>query len=260
MRRSGLSLPVRPALWLAGALVAACALGPAAAQAATVSASGTTVTYSAAGGETNKVTIKGGSNQATIDVVDSAAPLTALGANCSKPNSTTVRCTATSAFTRANVELGNNGDSLLVDRNVSTDVDGGIGPDVLTGGPGADDMFGRGGNDNLFGGANNDRLHGGDDNDTIEGFTGNDELIGYYGRDLLTDGIAGGDDEFSGGPHADLIFATDGGPEVVDCGSGLFDGLDEAHVDAADPQDPDLSDLIDIPIGCEIIKQEFPGL
>jgi serralysin len=252
MRRSG--------LWLAGALAAACALAPAAAQAATVSAGGTTLTYSAAGGETNRVTIQGGPNQSTIDVVDTAAPLTAQGPNCSKPNTTTVRCIASSPFTRATVDLGNSGDSLLVDRDVTTSVDGGTGPDVLTGGPGVDNLFGRGGNDDLFGGANNDQLIGGDDNDVIDGFTGNDKLVGYYGRDLLKDGIAGGDDSFSGGPHADVIYASDGGPETVDCGSGLFDGLDEAHVDAADPQDPDLSDLIDIPIGCEVIKQEFPGL
>ena len=106
--------------------------------------------------------------------------------NCSKPNSTTVRCTASSAFTRANVELGNNGDSLLVDRNVSTDVDGGTGPDVLTGGPGADDMFGRGGNDSLFGGANNDRLNGGDDNDSIREFAA--DVVASMCRRLLAGG------------------------------------------------------------------------
>ena len=97
--------------------------------------------------------------------------------------------------------------------NVTVNIDGGGGDDVLTGsaigndtlngGTGDDTVFGRGGNDKIFGAAGDDTLNGNDGNDRIKGNQGNDILNGGAGNDDIFAGS--GNDTITGGAGDDIL-------------------------------------------------------
>jgi Ca2+-binding RTX toxin-like protein len=122
------------------------------------------------------------------------------------------------------------------------------GNDCLSGGDGADTLVGGAGNDDLFGDASRDDLSGGDGNDTLDGGaeddhltdnSGKNELNGNDGNDVIDAGnqAAAGLEKpdkssvvetkadtgstLSGGDGDDSIYAANGVPDTVDCGSGV---------------------------------------
>ena len=76
----------------------------------------------------------------------------------------------------------------LVNVNVSSDLYGGRGNDILIGGDAADRIWGEDGWDTLFGGAGNDMLDGGSGRNTLFGGSGNDMLKGIRHLDRLFGG------------------------------------------------------------------------
>ena len=114
--------------------------------------------------------------------------------------------------------------------DVTADVTGVAGDDVIHGGAGNDTIYGEGGNDEIYGGEGNDYIdggagddyiqgnleadiiHGGDDNDTIYGQGGNDELYGDDGDDTIIGGID--DDYIEGGEGNDTIDGFSGNDEI----------------------------------------------
>jgi hypothetical protein len=104
-------------------------------------------------------------------------------------------------------------------------VDGGAGADVLAanhpllGHPRGTALRGNRGDDRLLGGAGDDELRGGPGLDTLEGGPGVDLLDGGGDPDVLRAGA--GDDQ---------VGASDGSPDLVDCGPGA----DAAALDRSD--------------------------
>jgi hypothetical protein len=103
---------------------------------------------------------------------------------------------------------------------------GGSASDALTapapGAPGAlrgAIFIGNGGDDALEGSLGADELRGGDGDDRISGGAGDDYIVGGASRDSL-----------DGGPDSDIVGATDGVADSVDCG----DGTDFASLDSRD--------------------------
>jgi Ca2+-binding RTX toxin-like protein/Tol biopolymer transport system component len=116
-------------------------------------------------------------------------------------------------------------------------VEGSAFGDVLVGGPGNDELFGERGNDYLDGGDDSDtllgglgddtlrevrfgvseHLYGGPGNDIVAGGRGGDNLFGGTGNDVLIGGS--GSDHLYGGPGDDVLY---GGPnrDTFDCGPG----------------------------------------
>jgi hypothetical protein len=92
-------------------------------------------------------------------------------------------------------------------------------PDRMIGTDARDRIFGRGGPDVILGAGAGDYLVGRGGADRIQGGGGNDRIRGGPGHDLLI-----------GGAGSDLIYARDGEPDTVDCGSGH----DAAYVDQLD--------------------------
>ena len=120
---------------------------------------------------------------------------------------------------------GTDGDDViagpLFGTNVSTDVYGGAGNDILSGpivyGEGRDDrLSGR----FLYGGAGDDRLVGSDGEDQLDGGPGRDLLTGGGDRDSLVGGV--GRDVLSGGGGVDQFhfFLGDGQDRIADLGVG----------------------------------------
>lgn len=97
--------------------------------------------------------------------------------------------------------------------------------DLIYGLGAADTIYGRGGDDYVFGGAGADRVYGG------------------YGDDRLRGGV--GPDRIVGGPGADVIFARDGEPDRINCGSG---------------RDTAVVDEYDVGPGCESIIRGYGRL
>ena len=80
----------------------------------------------------------------------------------------------------------------------------------------ADRLVGTKGADRIKGRAGNDRIHGGAGRDVLIGGPGDDRLYGDGGRDEFN--MRGGVELASGGE--DRIFARDGHPDSISCGSG----------------------------------------
>ncbi|HYF27679.1 MAG TPA: calcium-binding protein, partial [Baekduia sp.] len=122
----------------------------------------------------------------------------------------------------ADLILGKAGDDVLVGHGGDDHLEGEAGHDLLLGGVGNDQLFGRTGVD---------RLDGGDGHDTLEGGRGTDRLSGGEGNDRLNGGID--NDELRGGPGRDVIVATGGGRDWIDCGPGVdivvADSVDVVH-------------------------------
>jgi Ca2+-binding RTX toxin-like protein len=119
---------------------------------------------------------------------------------------------------------------------------GSVGADVLRGTASGDVLDGLAGDDRLFGYRGADRLHGGVGDDRVYGGAEADRLFGDAGDDLLNggsgvDALAGGKgrDQLSGGPGDDVLYAQDGGRDVLRCGAGR----DTVHADRIDVVDTD---------------------
>jgi hypothetical protein len=125
-----------------------------------------------------------------------------------------------SAVKRISVAAGGGNDSVTIGPGViRATLHGETGDDTLVGGDGNDVLIGGDGNDLLVGGRGHDTLYGNAGDDVLEGGLGNDSLRGGSGRDTLR-GDAGND----------LIFARDGGRDLVYGGSGF----DRAELDEND--------------------------
>ncbi|MDM9647861.1 VCBS domain-containing protein [Rhizobium sp. S163] len=128
----------------------------------------------------------------------------------------TYHITDNSSLNYANYDNGS-GDLILIEGNVTGQVQAGSGHDVVIGnglantvdgGSGDDAIYGMGGNDVLSGGAGNDFIDGGDGNDTISGGTGNDILLGGAGDDTFNYTIGDGADIIDGGTGNDTLSIT----------------------------------------------------
>lgn len=103
-------------------------------------------------------------------------------------------------------------------------INGTLGPDVLSGTPLADHIMGLDGNDLIAGGSGNDSINAGAGNDSIHGDNGADEIFGWSGNDVIY-GDAG-DDVLNGGSGNDVLVGGAGG-DVMNGGAGddTFVGL-----------------------------------
>jgi hypothetical protein len=106
--------------------------------------------------------------------------------------------------------------------------------DTLIGTPRHDLIYGLGGADRIFGKGGNDYLLGGPGADRANGGAGADRLRGGPGRDRI-----------DGGPGPDVIFARDGEPDSIDCGSG---------------HDVAVVDQQDVTRGCEVVSRAYGRL
>ncbi|MEJ7595121.1 MAG: phosphatase PAP2 family protein [Planctomycetaceae bacterium] len=94
-----------------------------------------------------------------------------------------------SMVTHITVDAGAGNDVVtLVNVNVSSDLYGGLGNDILIGGDAADRIWGEDGWDTLFGAGGNDMLDGGSGRNTLFGGSGNDTLKGIRRLDSLFGG------------------------------------------------------------------------
>jgi len=233
------------------ALAAACA-APAAASAATAgTAAGggnSTVTYTAVLGVDNELTLEPTGATNDFEFTDAAGTIVAdplcvaQGGSvvCPRPFATALRVVEidlrngddtadlhSPANTITRIKLGNGADDLTADTAEGVVADGEAGNDTLVGG---DPLDPNNFTDSLDGGFGDDTINGRGGRDTLEGGPNRDTLIGGRGRDII-----------NGGLNADTIFAEDGEQDTIDCGSGLFDGADVAHIDEG----------LDVTRGCE---------
>lgn len=93
---------------------------------------------------------------------------------------------AQSLVTHITVDAGDGNDFLtLMNVNISSDLYGGRGNDLMIGSGAADHIFGEDGRDTLFGGAGDDTLDGGPGQNWLYGGRGRDTLKGVRGLDQL---------------------------------------------------------------------------
>ena len=187
-------------------------------------------------------------------------------------------------FDEADTLAGGGGDDWLRGGGAADILSGGAGADRLEGGTGGDSFAGGDGVDvvNYFyatantnvsiDGAANDGEAGEHDNvladvedlwgspqqDTLTGSAGPNTIRGGNGNDTIT-GL-GGRDTLAGEAGSDAMFARDGAPDEVDCGSpggsAQIDLIDDAAkcapVDASDEAQPDHDgDGVDRPADCD---------
>jgi len=136
--------------------------------------------------------------------------------------------------------LSSDGVEVLASRDLTPDIVGTEGDDVLDGGSGSQVIFGLGGNDVIDAGSGSDIVCGGDGDDQIIGGSGVDELMGGSGNDTIDAGpgldtiYAGpGADVVDGGGGADTIFGW-GGDDILNGGTGADEIDGEAGVDTID--------------------------
>ncbi|PYE82186.1 calcium-binding protein [Pseudoroseicyclus aestuarii] len=98
---------------------------------------------------------------------------------------------------------GLGGDDVLTGDGRANRISGGAGRDTIRGGDGADSLDGGTGDDVIFGGASRADLR-----DVITGGVGDDRIDGGYGNDLLYGGA--GADEIAGGFGADTVIGNEG--------------------------------------------------
>jgi hypothetical protein len=203
--RAAASLPAMRTSLLPLSLLAALAIVPGAADAATITSDGGgTYTYSAAAGETNNMSLQGRDDPGTVVFYAYGAPITSAPAGCTVSDSgSDATCLNVKA---AVVNLGDGDDSFSKSTppSMPVTVDGGPGKDWLKGYDGDDVLHGGPGNDKLEGWKGNDTLDGGDGDDELDGAAGADHLQGGAGNDLLHP------DDFQE-PSSDVV---DGGPGI----------------------------------------------
>ncbi|ROH83781.1 hypothetical protein ED236_12210, partial [Pseudomethylobacillus aquaticus] len=112
---------------------------------------------------------------------------------------------------------GLGGHDLIMGGRADDTLTGGTGDDTLNGGLGNDSLNGGLGNDLLLGGAGNDSLNGSDGDDVLVGEAGNDRLVGGNGDDNLVGGA--GDDNLNGGSGADFLDGGEGA-DIINAGAG----------------------------------------
>jgi Ca2+-binding RTX toxin-like protein len=98
----------------------------------------------------------------------------------------------------------------------------------MVGTPDADNLIGTSRAEEIYGLGASDLLRGRKGDDYLLGGSGSDRVYGENGADRLRGGT--GPDRIYGGAGPDVIFARDGEPDRIDCGSGS----DIAYVDEFD--------------------------
>jgi Ca2+-binding RTX toxin-like protein len=214
---------------------------PAAAPAATVSASNGKLTYSAASGEANHLTVSSQNGQ--IRFQDTGVSSMTAGAGCSPSSAQRVSCSPT-AVTAVTIDLGDGSDSLSADVLLPFAVYGGLGNDQILTFAGDDAVDGGPGNDTIETGWGDDSIDGGDGGDSISGGYGDDTVV-YATRtagvsvsldDVANDGAAGEADNVRpsvdgavGGSGNDTLAGDAGGNRLT--GNGGDDTLVGAEGD-----------------------------
>ena len=217
---------------VSAALAVALAAGPAAAQAASVSAVRATLTYEAAPGEANRVTIL--RTPSGFRIFDLGAPV-AVGVGCDSIGPNAAECAAR-AIRRVVVSAGDGDDVVTTAVTIETQVMGGPGNDRLEGGEWEDELAGGDGDDVLLGGENGDLLDGGPGADRMLGGGESPDEFGfdavvYDGRTqpvrLSLDGVAN-DGEVGEGDDigADVEILVGGsGDDVLRGNDGALNGF-----------------------------------
>jgi Ca2+-binding RTX toxin-like protein len=203
---------------LIGAALAAAAVAPATAQAATISYEGDTIVYRAAPGEDNTLIVDKGYEDGTVSFSDYAPRAFPADRCTTLGDDYGVDCAATA---HVRVELGDGDDEfsfgLLAPDGSRYAVDGGAGHDKLSG------LRADRGVATLAGGDGDDVLTSFDQGETLDGGSGDDRLEGAAGADVLR-----------GGPGADALRADASSAgfrffsDVIDGGPGA-DSLDDYH-------------------------------
>ena len=164
---------------LAGVVLAALTIAPAAAPAAAPTPPGEAVsvvngvlTYTSIAGQADLVTV----TEVFGHYVNEASTAgNSPGAGCASQGDFYVHCVGSTA---ARIDTLDGNDGVLVLSVLPATVDGGTGDDLITGGAGADALTGGPGLDELNGGAGNDRIYAADgEADTIDCGTGDDRAV-----------------------------------------------------------------------------------
>lgn len=242
--RKTVRLPVPRALVALGAVVLSLTLGVVAAQASSVSVSGTTVVYVAGVGESNVLTFSTVGNDVVVDDSETLTP----GAGCAQGSDATIAICSGAGLSRVDADSGDMDDTVSITGTISMTLRAGDGDDTITGSPGNDALYGEAGIDTINSGDGGDIVDGGDGDDVLRGQDGDDTLLGGPGIDQLEgdEGV----DQLDGGPGADIlnggfgsdwvVYTSSTSPVEVDISDpGLDGGLDD---DAGDQ----LSDLENI--------------
>ncbi len=134
----------------------------------------------------------------------------------------------------------------LIGNELSNEIYGSSGIDILHGRDGNDKLYGDGGNDTLTGGNGNDLLYGGKGNDRLDGGNGNDKLYGDVGNDNLSGGAGNdtlyggpGNDRLDGGDNNDILYG-DVGNDTISGGHGndkLYGGLGKNNLSGGNGND-----------------------
>src|SRR4051812_20366888 len=195
---------------IGGAAIFACVLAAllaTAAQASTVTESGSTLTYQAAPGESNdlEVSVTGGNY-----VIEDPAAAIAAGTGCTAaPPPAATTCTE-AGITQLRIRVDDENDVVDLDSTVAVPagIDLGDGDDLLFGdGSGGDDVQGGAGADHidLGGGPAADVAHGGDGPDSISPDNGPDRLFGDGGDDTFSLSDDPGQEVFGGDGYDSLV-------------------------------------------------------
>ena len=205
-------------------MLSSLAMGAAAAQASSVSVSGTTVVYVAAVGEANVLAFATVGNDVVID--DSVAITPGVGC-VQGADSTIATCTGT-GLSRIDADSGDMDDTVSVSGAISITLRAGSGDDTVSGSDGNDSLHGEAGTDAINGRDGGDLIDGGSGDDVLRGQDGDDVLLGGTGDDQLEgdDGI----DSLDGGAGADTLNGGNGSDWV---GYTLSSGA--VTVDISDP-------------------------
>jgi Ca2+-binding RTX toxin-like protein len=196
---------MRSPLLLSVSALAALALVPAAAGAATVVSDGAgNYTYTAAPGEKNNMSLQIQDDASTVLFYSYGVKVTSVPAGCTVgDDGEDATCTGVKT---AVVNLGDGDDSFARSgpTSILATVDGGDGADWLKGDVGADALRGGPGKDKLEGWKGNDALDGGDGDDEINGALGADTIQGGGGNDVISP-------DYFNEPMPDVV---DGGPGI----------------------------------------------
>lgn len=181
---------------------------------------------------------------ASYVVLNTSTPIVA-GASCAQVTPTRVDCPR-SAVSRADVRTGALADTVTVQTDLPTRIDGGPGDDVLVGGPAADTLLGGGGHDSLDGGAGPDRLRGGTGNDTVT-YARRTAAVTAQADGRANDGEAGEGDDI----HDDVEHLTGGIGDDRLIGAGTLTGRhgDDVLIGTAAAQTIDGGDGDDVLTG-----------
>ena len=227
------------------AATAGALLVPSAAQAATLSGSGSALTYTAASGEANNLTTRvleagwcaSRAGECLLVQESFGVAIAPIPASCEYADTfdeSVVECDVPASMT---VNLGD-GDDELADWSGPTTADGGAGDDGLDGNAGDDVLRGGADDDALYGEIGDDRLEGGEGDDAFEGFgvEGDDTENDTSGRDAYLGG--GGTDLVDYTSRSDaLTLDTDGAADDGGAGEGDTIGADVERLYAGDGDD-----------------------